>query len=34
MVANIRRHKGIWPQLDESVFVDPAAVIIGDVVMW
>jgi carbonic anhydrase/acetyltransferase-like protein (isoleucine patch superfamily) len=32
-VAAIRSHKGIWPQLDESVFVDPTAVIIGDVVI-
>lgn len=33
MVTAIRSHKGIRPQLDESVFVDPSAVIIGDVVM-
>lgn len=33
MVAAIRAHKGIWPQIDQSVFVDPTAVIIGDVVI-
>lgn len=33
MGANIRSHKGIRPQLHDSVFVDPAAVVIGDVVM-
>lgn len=32
-MAAIRSHKGIWPQLDESVFVDATAVIIGDVVI-
>ena len=33
MGASIRSHKGIRPQLHDSVFVDPAAVVIGDVVM-
>src|SRR6218665_2030399 len=33
MATAIRSHKGIRPQLDESVFVDPTAVIIGDVVL-
>ncbi|MFZ5561522.1 MAG: gamma carbonic anhydrase family protein [Pseudomonadota bacterium] len=32
-MAAIRSHKGIWPQLEASVFVDPTAVIIGDVVI-
>ncbi|MDF3030967.1 MAG: gamma carbonic anhydrase family protein [Moraxellaceae bacterium] len=32
-MAAIRSHKGIWPQLDQSVFVDSTAVIIGDVVI-
>lgn len=32
-IANIREHRGMAPQLPDSVFVDPAAVIIGDVVM-
>lgn len=31
MVAAVRPHKGIWPAIDPSVFVDPTAVIIGDV---
>ena len=33
METSIRSHKGIRPQLHDSVFVDPAAVVIGDVVM-
>ncbi len=33
MATAIRPHKGIRPQLDESVFVDTTAVIIGDVVV-
>lgn len=33
MVTSIRSHKGIRPQLHDSVFVDPTAVVIGDVVM-
>ncbi|MGH8494444.1 MAG: gamma carbonic anhydrase family protein [Moraxellaceae bacterium] len=33
MATAIRSHKGIQPQLAESVFVDPTAVIIGDVVI-
>lgn len=33
MANAIRSHKGLWPQLDASVFVDPTAVIIGDVVI-
>ena len=33
MVTAIRSHKGIQPQLDGSVFVDPSSVIIGDVIM-
>lgn len=33
MVTAVRPHKGIQPQLAESVFVDPTAVIIGDVVI-
>lgn len=33
MVTAIRAYKGMQPQLDESVFVDPTAVIIGDVVI-
>lgn len=33
MVTAIRAHKGIWPRIDHSVFVDPTAVIIGDVVI-
>lgn len=32
-MAAIRAHKGIQPQIHESVWVDPTAVIIGDVVM-
>lgn len=31
MVTAIRSYKGMQPRLDESVFVDPTAVIIGDV---
>lgn len=31
MAAAVRAHKGIWPAIDASVFVDPTAVIIGDV---
>lgn len=33
MVTSLRSHRGMWPQLDASVFVDPTAVIIGDVVI-
>ena len=33
MASPLRSHKGMRPQLDPSVFVDPTAVIIGDVVM-
>jgi len=33
MVTAVRSHKGIWPTIDPSVFVDPTAVIIGDVVI-
>lgn len=33
MVTTVRSHKGIWPVIDPSVFVDPTAVIIGDVVI-
>lgn len=33
MVTAVRSHKGIWPIIDPSVFVDPTAVIIGDVVI-
>ncbi|HET8729747.1 MAG TPA: gamma carbonic anhydrase family protein [Moraxellaceae bacterium] len=32
-MAAIRAHKGIRPQVHESVWVDPTAVIIGDVVI-
>ena len=32
-MAAIRAHKGIRPQVHESVWVDPSAVIIGDVVI-
>jgi carbonic anhydrase/acetyltransferase-like protein (isoleucine patch superfamily) len=32
-VAAIRAHKGIRPQIHDSVWVDPSAVIIGDVVL-
>jgi carbonic anhydrase/acetyltransferase-like protein (isoleucine patch superfamily) len=31
MAAAVRPHNGIWPAIDASVFVDPTAVIIGDV---
>jgi carbonic anhydrase/acetyltransferase-like protein (isoleucine patch superfamily) len=31
MVSPIRSHKGIQPKIDDSVFVDPCAVVIGDV---
>lgn len=32
-MAAIRAHKGIRPQIHDSVWVDPSAVIIGDVVL-
>lgn len=32
-MQNIRAHAGLFPQLDDSVFVDPTAVIIGDVIL-
>lgn len=32
-MTNIREHAGLRPQLPESVFVDPTAVIIGDVIL-
>ena len=31
--SSIRAHKGIQPQLGEGVFIDPAAVVCGDVVI-
>lgn len=32
-MSTIRSHKGVQPRIDASVFVDPTAVIIGDVEM-
>lgn len=32
-VANVREYKGVRPSVDASAYVDPAAVVIGDVVI-